>query len=136
MYGEVGQYSKDYFNENRGWLRIGNKEEKLRLRFYVQQERICTYKCNIKLNSRSHYFRGISISISYSKYVSVAVDIQNAKRVRHIILSSLVCLALPYSSILFDKRHDIRKKKVTEYKMRVLIFPATFFWNNPHSKKT
>jgi len=29
--------SKDYFSENRGWLQIGNKGEKLRLRFYVDK---------------------------------------------------------------------------------------------------
>jgi len=32
----------------------------------------------------------------YAKYVSVALVIQHAKRMRHIVLSSVACLAVPY----------------------------------------
>jgi hypothetical protein len=38
-------------------------------------------------------------------------------------------------STLSHKRHDIRKKKVTEHKMCVLIFCTTFVWNISRSKK-
>jgi hypothetical protein len=56
--------------------------------------------------------------------VSVALVIQHAKRMRHMILPS--CPAVPYFSTLDlpHKRHDFREK-VTERKMWVLIFPTT-----------
>ena len=41
--------------------------------------------------------------------MSVALLTQHAKPMRHIILSSVVCLALPHFSTLSDKRHDFRK---------------------------
>ena len=50
------------------------------------------------------------------------------------ILSSVACPALQYSSTLSHKRYDFRNK-VTEHKMYVLIFSATFVWNTYHSKK-
>jgi hypothetical protein len=40
---------------------------------------------------------------------------------------SVACLALPYFTKLSHKRHYFLKKKVTEYKMCVLIFSTTFF---------
>jgi hypothetical protein len=68
--------------------------------------------------------------------VSVASVIQHAKRMRRIILSSVVCLAVQYFTTLSHKRHDCQeKKKVTEHKKYVLIFSSSFVWNISHSKK-
>jgi len=38
----------------------------------------------------------------------------------------VACFVLPYFSTLFNKQHDIRKKKnVIEYKIRVMILSTT-----------
>ena len=50
---------------------------------------------------------------------------QHAKRMRSMLLSSVVSLAPPYFSTLSNKRHD-HKKKVIERKTCVLIFSTTF----------
>ena len=57
--------------------------------------------------------------------VHVALLIQHATRMRHIVTSFVAPLALPCSSTLSHKRHDFRKR-VTEYKMCVLVFSTTF----------
>jgi hypothetical protein len=56
----------------------------------------------------------------------VVLVIQHAKRMRPILLSSVVCLNLQYLqyfSTLSHKWHDFRKK-IIEHKMCVLIFPT------------
>ena len=46
---------------------------------------------NIETNSRNRCSRGKALSSSYSGYVSVALVMQHAKRMRRIILSSVAC---------------------------------------------
>ena len=53
--------------------------------------------------------------------MSVALIIQQAKRTRRIILSSMACLPLQYFSILSDIRQDFREK-VVGHKICVVIF--------------
>jgi hypothetical protein len=62
------------------------------------------------MRSRNHCCRGKATVITYSECVFVAKVIQHATRMRRIILSSVVCLALPYYSTIFGK-------KVFEHKM-------------------
>jgi hypothetical protein len=46
----------------------------------------------------------------YFHCVLVAFFIQQAKRMRHIIVSSVVCLAVLYFPTLSQKRHDFQKE--------------------------
>jgi hypothetical protein len=73
------------------------------------------------------------ISFTYSDCVCVALVIQHAMRMHHVILSSVACPALQYFSTLSHKRHDFREK-FTDYKIGVLIFSTTFIWNISHYK--
>jgi hypothetical protein len=57
--------------------------------------------------------------------VHVALLIQHATRMRHIVVSFVAPLAPPYFSTLSHKRRDYRKK-VKVHKMCVLIFSTTF----------
>ena len=57
------------------------------------------------------------MSVTDSECVSVALAIQHAMHMRHVILPSVACPALPYFSALSHKTHDFRGKKVIEHKM-------------------
>jgi hypothetical protein len=84
--------------------------------------------------SCNHYCRGKTSSITYSKCVFTDSGIQHAKRMRRIILSSEASPAVPHVSSLSHKRDNFRKR-VTEHKTRVFIFPTTFVWKISHSRK-
>ena len=54
------------------------------------------YKRNIDAHSSNDCYRGKTISITYSECVCVALVIEHAMGVFFIVLSSVVCLVLPY----------------------------------------
>jgi len=74
------------------------------------------------------------MSITYSELLSVALGIQNAKRMRSVTLSVVVSLAIPYFSTLSHKQRHFRKTFI-ELQMCVLIFSTYFVCNISHSKK-
>jgi len=67
---------------------------------------------NIEEFSRNHFDRAKAISITYSECVSVALVIQHAKLMSHVIMSSVACLVLQYFSTLSHNRCDFRKKSL------------------------
>jgi hypothetical protein len=73
-----------------------------------RQDRKCTYKSNIEARSRNQCCSGKAISITQSEDLSVALRMQHVKRMRRIVLSSAVCLALTYFPTLSHLGQDVR----------------------------
>ena len=61
------------------------------------------------MHSRNHSCRGKTVTITCTEGVSRALVIQNAMRIRYIILSSVSYLAVPYLSTLSHIRHGFGK---------------------------
>jgi hypothetical protein len=66
-----------------------------------------------------------AMSITYSKCLSVALIIQQAKHLRHITLSSAP-IWLYHVSTYGLLKGTILGEKITEHKIRILIFSTTF----------
>jgi hypothetical protein len=58
------------------------------------QDRQCTCKCNMEARSRNHCGHGKAINITHSECISVTLVMQHAKRMRRVVLLSVVCLAV------------------------------------------
>ena len=75
----------------------------------ILQDKQCTYKRNIEARSRNHFCRAKARNIKYYKSVPVVSVMQNAMRMRPVILSSVACLTVPYFShysingVIFEK---------------------------------
>jgi len=61
-----------------------------------KKKRHCTYKHNTKMQSQKHCCYRKAISIIYSECVSIALVIQQAKLMCHIIFPPVACLAVLY----------------------------------------
>jgi hypothetical protein len=81
--------------------------------------------------SNNHCRRGKAISITYSECVFVALSIQHAKRMRHIVICGLS------GSTKFIHIISLKpwfSEKSIHHKKCVLIFCKTSDWNISHSK--
>jgi len=90
------------------------------------------YKPNTKAHSCDHCCSGKAINITYYEFVFVALGNQHAMHMRHIVLSSVACRAVPCFSTLSHQRHDVLKQFI-ERKMCVVIFSVTFVSSISHS---
>jgi hypothetical protein len=80
----------------------------------------------------NHWFSGKVIHITYSDKVLLALGIQNAIHMRHIVIGGL-----PGSRIFFPwshKRHNFLKKQLLNIKF-LFRLPPTFIWSISQSKK-
>jgi hypothetical protein len=70
--------------------------------------------------------------------VSVALGIQHAMRMRHIVLPSVDCLGLPHISTLSHKQQDFQIQKFVEHKifdlLRFIFLTHFVFIYFAHSK--
>jgi hypothetical protein len=88
---------------------------------------------NIEARSRNHCCSEKEISITYSESVFVAFVIQQAMRLRRIILSSVACLPVPYFSHYLI--HGTAVGRTLLNIKCVVTFSTTFVQNISHSKK-
>jgi hypothetical protein len=77
---------------------------------YTHTRQAMHVQYNVEEHSHNHCCCGKAISIMYSECVSVALAIQHAKHMCHIILLSVTCQAVPYFSTLSHKQHIFGKK--------------------------
>jgi len=89
---------------------------------------------NIETFTCYHCSTGRAIVITYSVCVFVALGNRDAKRMRHIILSSVAFLTYHIFSPLSNKRPDIQVN-VFEHKIYTFIALQFCLKKNPHSKK-
>jgi len=87
--------------------------------------------------SCNHCCSGKAISITYSECLFVDLVIQHVTCMSVIVLSYLICLAVPHFSTIFHKRRDLffLGGGDVEYKTCVLISSTHFVRNISHPKK-
>ena len=83
-----------------------------------KQDRKCPHIRKIGARPQNIFFYcGKAVIITYSEYVLVALYIQYAKRIRHILLSYVACPVVLYISPLSLKHKDFRNKNIFDYKI-------------------
>ena len=90
---------------------------------------------NIEACSCDHCCSGKAISTTHSECVSVTLAIQQATRMRHIVICGLFRSTKFFHIISQTTWSSGVEKKVPEHKLCVLNFSTNFIWKMIHSKK-
>ena len=102
------------------------------MHFILQQDGQCTY--NVTLT----HVHATTFVVESNKYYMLWVCVCSLGFEHTMWLCHMWFVACPHLqnfSTLSHKWDNLKKKKVTEHKMCVLIFSTTFVWNISHSKK-
>ena len=94
----------------------------------MQPRKAMYLEFNIEVRSHYHCYRGKAVAIRPSKWLFVALVIQHEERMCSIVLSTVACRVLPYSSTFSHEWQYFPKKNIIKYKERVLIFFMAFVW--------
>ena len=90
-----------------------------------------TYKRYIETRSCNHCSSGKTMSVLSDRLQPYVCSIQCACA----MLSSVACIVLNIFSHYLIKAARFSKKRVSDHKMRDLIFSRNFSWNISHAKK-
>ena len=85
----------------------------------TEQDRQCRYIRNTGLHNDC--CREKVIHSAYSECRCIALVFHHANIICHIKLSSVTCLAVPFSYTLSHKRHDFRKKRIIVHQMCAIL---------------
>jgi hypothetical protein len=93
-----------------------------------EQDAQCRYiQRTVQARSQNRCCRGKASCSTYSECVSVALVIQNARRMRRNILSSVLCQAIPHFCILSHKVYNLKLLNIKcVFWLSVQLLPATF----------
>jgi len=105
-------------------VRCGLANSRGRPKQKVKHDGQCKYKRNIEVRLCDHFCREKAIGITYSECVLFLV-FQHAKCIRHIMLLSVACVALPNFSALSHKCCNFQENS-TDHKICGLVFFYNF----------
>ena len=80
--------------------------------FNVTMGRVRATIIAVKKQKLSHICLYVRASVCARACVYVALLVQHATRMNHIVMLFVAPLAVPYFSALFNKRHEFRGKKL------------------------
>jgi hypothetical protein len=88
----------------------------------TRQTMCIEHKNDLRSHNHGCCGQAMSIKIFWVCFCILALIMRHAKRMPHIVLSSVTCPTLPYFSTLSHKRNDFRQQIFIKHHIFVLIF--------------